>query len=100
MSTGYNLRLHARSDLEVIWAYTLEHWGSDQADCYLQALLSCFDDLMENPRLGKSRDDIKVGYRSFPQGRHVVFYTITPSGIDIIGIVHQSADLEGQLESK
>ncbi|MES9898987.1 MAG: type II toxin-antitoxin system RelE/ParE family toxin [Sedimenticola sp.] len=100
MSTGYRLRLHAHADLEVIWVYTLDHWGSDQADRYLQALFSCFDDLMANPRLGKLRDDVKVGYRSFPQGRHVVFYMIMPPGIDIIGIVHQSADVEGRLKSE
>ncbi|MEJ1360953.1 MAG: type II toxin-antitoxin system RelE/ParE family toxin [Candidatus Sedimenticola sp. (ex Thyasira tokunagai)] len=100
MSTGYSLRLHARADLEVIWAYTLEHWGSDQADRYLEALFSCFDDLVVNPQLGKPRDDVKVGYRSFPQGRHVVFYMITLSGIDIIGIVHQSADVDGHLTSE
>ncbi|MEJ1397449.1 MAG: type II toxin-antitoxin system RelE/ParE family toxin [Candidatus Sedimenticola sp. (ex Thyasira tokunagai)] len=100
MSTGYSLRLQARADLEAIWVYTLEHWGSDQADHYLEALFSCFDDLVVNPQLGKLRDDVKVGYRSFPQGRHVVFYMIMLSGIDIIGIVHQSADVEGYLGSE
>jgi plasmid stabilization system protein ParE len=35
--------------------------------------------------------------RSFPQGRHVVFYKISESSIEIIGIVHQSADVDGLL---
>jgi len=53
--------------------------------------------LAANPRLGRERDDVKAGYRSFPQGRHVVFYVIAPAGIEVIGIVHQSADVVAHL---
>ncbi len=87
----------ARKDLEAIWQYTFEQWGIEQAERYLEAMFTCFEDLAANPRLGRERDDVKPGYRSFPQGRHVIFYTIGEFGIEIIGIVHQSADVEGLL---
>jgi putative addiction module CopG family antidote len=51
-----------------------------------------------NPSPGRERDNVKAGYRSFPQGRHVVFSEIVPAGIEVIGIVHQSADVASCLE--
>jgi toxin ParE1/3/4 len=97
MKGGYRLRALAREDLEAIWRYTFEQWGIVQAERYLEAMFTCFEDLAASPQLGRERDDVKSGYRSFPQGRHVVFYAIDESGIEIIGIVHQSADVEGHL---
>ena len=95
--TSYSLRALARDDLGVIWDYTVEQWGVEQAERYLNILFTCFEDLAANPQLGRQRDDVKPGYRSFPQGRHVVFYVDTPAGIEIIGIVHQSADVDSHL---
>ncbi len=95
MKTACGLRALAREDLQEIWRYTFEQWGIEQAERYLGALFTCFEDLAANPQLGRERDDIKAGYRSFPQGRHVVFYTVGESSIQIIGIVQQSADVDG-----
>lgn len=99
MSGIYALRELARADLEAIWDYTVEHWGVEQAERYLQELFGGFEDLATNPRLGRKRGDVKAGYRSFPQGRHVVFYVIAPGGIEVIGIVHHSADVDAHLET-
>ena len=97
MSAAYALRKLAVDDLEAIWVYTVEQWGVEQAEGYLTSLFSCFEDLAENPQLGRQRDEVKAGYRSFPQGRHVVFYMVVPAGIEVIGIVHQSADIDRHL---
>ena len=95
----YRLRTLARNDLEIIWDYTLEQWGMQQAERYFAALFTCFDDLARNPQMGRQRDDVMPGFRSFPQGRHVVFYEIDQAGIEIIGIVHQSADVDAHFDS-
>lgn len=97
MSAAYALRELAVADLEAIWVYTVEQWGVEQADRYLKSLFTCFEDLAESPQLGRQRDEVKAGYRSFPQGRHVVFYMVVSAGIEVIGIVHQSADVEAHL---
>ena len=97
MNGTYSLREFALADLEAIWVYTVEQWGIEQAERYLPGLFGCFDELAANPRLGRERDDVKAGYRSFPQGRHVVFYLIVPEGVEVIGIVHQSADVDTHL---
>ena len=56
--------------------------------------------LSENPLIGKPRTDIKPGYYSFPEGRHVIFYTLTSYGIDVIGIPHQRMDVAGYLDEE
>jgi len=93
----YILRLRAQNNLESIWRYSFETWGIAQADHYLRALITRFEWIAENPLLGKPRDDIKAGYRCFPEGQHLVFYKITKQEIDIIGIFHQSQDVAIQL---
>ena len=97
MTPSYSLRALAQEDLEEIWLYTYEEWGDDQADKYLDLLFSRFTWLAENPLLGKKRDDIKAGYYCFPEGMHLVFYTLTKNGIDIIDISHQSMDVTNHI---
>jgi toxin ParE1/3/4 len=96
---SYILREAALADLEAIWLYTSNEWSVDQADHYVWALLERCEWLTENPLLGKQRDDIKVGYRYFPEGMHLVFYKQTKSGIDVIGFLHQSMDVILHLET-
>lgn len=98
MTARYSIHELAQTDLEEIWLYTKEEWGIKQADKYLHLLLSRFSWISENPLLGKKRDDIKSGYYCFPEGMHVIFYTVTISGIDIIGILHQSMDVISHFE--
>jgi len=93
MISNYSIRALARSDLEEIWLFTFEEWGLEQADKYLNSLLSRCEWLASNPYAGKDREDIKNGYYCFPEGMHLVFYTMTQGGIDIIGIPHQNMDV-------
>jgi toxin ParE1/3/4 len=90
----YFLREQAKADLALIWRYTAKHWGTHQADKYYQAFIASFEELAQNPELGKIRYEIKPGYRSFPQGSHVIFYTIQNSYVEIIGLPHQREDIE------
>ena len=53
--------------------------------------------LADNPLLGKARDEVKESYRSFHEGSHVIFYRMAGDDIEIIGILHQSMDVEQHL---
>ena len=99
MTPNYSLRVLAKVDLEEIWFYTYEEWGVEQADTYLNLLFTRFAWLAENPLIGKKRDDIKAGYYCFPEGMHLVFYTLNKNGIDIIGIPHRSMGVINHMES-
>lgn len=98
MSIKYRIRSLAESDLESTWFYTVEQWGVEQADTYLKSMIKRFDWLANNSYLGKQRDDIKKGYYCFPEGMHLVFYTIINEQIEIIGIPHQSMDIVGYIK--
>ena len=95
MTSTYSIRALARTDLEEIWLFTFEEWGLEQTDKYLNSLFSRFEWLSRNPYTGKDREDIKNGYYCFPEGMHLVFYTMTEYGIDIIDIPHQNMDVGG-----
>ncbi len=43
MIASYRIRSLAQSDLESIWFFTLEQWGVDQANAYLEAIIGRFD---------------------------------------------------------
>ncbi len=94
---AYRLREQAKADIAAIWQYTAIHWGTKQADKYYRDIISCFEELAENPRLGIPRNEIKPGYRSFPQGSHIIFYVIDDTEIEIISIPHQREDFETRL---
>jgi toxin ParE1/3/4 len=93
MTATYVIRQQVEQDLEEIWLYSMQQWGVKQADSYVGSLLFRFSWLAENPYAGKHREDIKMGYYCFPEGRHLVFYKLTDTGIDIIGIPHQRMDI-------
>jgi len=99
MKPAYSVRQTVETDLERIWFYTFQEWGVEQADTYIRSLIARFAWLAENPNAGKPRDDVKPGYFSFPEGMHIVFYTIGETGIDIIGIPHQSRDMVDYLQN-
>ncbi len=93
MTARYRLTPRAATDVEHIAAYTMEQWGAEKMGDYLRSLSQRFEWLARNPFAGRERNDVHPGYRSFPEGRHVVFYVVSDEGVDIIGVPHQSMDI-------
>lgn len=52
--------------------------------------------LAEHPELGKDRSAVKVDYKSYAIGSHVVFFRKTNTSIRVLRILHQRMDF-GQL---
>ena len=92
------VRQSVYEELEEIWQYSLSNWGIDQADQYIRDLTSRFEWLAENPQAGKQRDDIKPGYYCFPQGSLLVFYRIIDDTLDILGVPHQTMDVDSRIQ--
>jgi toxin ParE1/3/4 len=88
----------AESDLIGIWQYSFEEWGEAQADKYLDELDSGIQSLAGNPELGIKRDYVRNGYRVLYVGSHAVYYTVTPTMIHVIRVLHGSMDPERHLE--
>lgn len=91
---NYKIRQNVYDELEHIWLYSRENWGSEQANQYVRGLMSRFQWLAENPHAGRQRDDIKPGYHCYPQGAHLVFYQLLDDTVYILDIPHQSMDID------
>ncbi len=70
----FKLTRKAKNDLIQIAKYTEEHWGKDQRNIYVKQFDDIFHLLADNLSAGKACDHIKIGYRKFPQGSHIIFY--------------------------
>ena len=90
----YKITPRAKTDLQNIWTYTTKQWNENQADGYIQRLYDRFEWLTCYPNAGIVRDDIKAGYRSVSQDKHIIFYMVDRDAehIAIIGILHKSMD--------
>lgn len=82
----------AESDLIGIWEYSFAQWDATQADKYLDDLDTGISLLADNPELGAKRDYVREGYRALFIGSHAVYYTVTPSTIHIIRVLHSQMD--------
>jgi toxin ParE1/3/4 len=88
------IRKHAlaESDLIGIWQYTFEQWGAAQADQYLDDLNDGITQLADNPEVGATRSFVREGYRVLFVNSHAVYYTVTPSAIHVIRVLHGQMD--------
>lgn len=94
---AFELTREAKEDLRKIARYTEKRWGRDQRYLYAKQFDDVFHFLSETPSVGKKCDYIKVGYRKFPQGRHIIFYReTTKNNITIIRILHKNMDVESK----
>lgn len=90
----FKLTVSAKADLKDIALFTQRKWGKEQRNLYLKQFDESFWMLSENPVLGRRCDEIRDGYRKFPQGSHVIFYQQTDSKeILIIRILHKNMDV-------
>jgi len=80
----------AETDLENIWLYSFEQWNEEQADRYHDQLIEGLENLKANPKIGKSRESIREGYRSIQINHHIIYYRLDDEIIDIIRVLHES----------
>lgn len=95
----FSLTEAAKADLKSIATYTQRRWGREQRRIYAKQFDDAFHMLAESPEAGAACDSIKVGYRKFPNGSHVIFYRyLSETEIEIVRILHKRMDLARQLE--
>lgn len=76
--------------------YTIRTWGRKQFDRYLRQLEERCRQLANDPRRGRSCDEIQPGLRRLRVGKHVVFYPKEPGGILVSRILHERMLPENQ----
>ncbi|WP_292457413.1 type II toxin-antitoxin system RelE/ParE family toxin [Methylibium sp.] len=52
--------------------------------------------LATQPLMGRARDELSPGLRSFPFGRYVIVYEPIDGGIDVVRLLHSARDVDAQ----
>jgi toxin ParE1/3/4 len=98
MTAGsYRLTPAAQRDLASIWDYTEENGGVAQAEAYLGDLREAIERIAKDPLRGRSCEAVRVGYRRYVSGSHLIFYRVQGHGVDVIRILHQRMDIDQRL---
>lgn len=87
----------AISDLRSISRYTLQAWGEEQVVRYLEAIWEALEKVRANPEGFRLRLDLPEGCRSTRSGRHVIFFAITGTNVEVIRILHAAMDFPSHL---
>jgi|SRR6267142_4455128 len=96
MSTVFR-RPQAAEDIEEIWDYIADD-SLPAADRWLEQLDEQFQRLAAHPLMGRAREELAGGMRSFPFGRYVIFYAPVDGGIDVVRVLHSARDIDEQFE--
>jgi len=92
---AHRLSSRARADLDDIWHHIVIEGGSESAaDSVVDLIADRFRLLSDWPRLGRARNDLRRGLRSFLVGDYVIFYRITRAGVVIQRVLHGRRDIE------
>lgn len=57
-----------------------------------------FDLLTQFPEMGKERNELVVGWRSFVVGKYIVLYQATGDILEIVRVRHGSTDIDNLFE--
>lgn len=94
----YKLTNKAVEDLSGIWDYTFDKWSELQANRYYEMLLNSFQDIADNPDLGKNYVGITLDLFGLKANRHIIFYRKSLNRpIEITRILHERMDLKNRI---
>ena len=89
----------AAADILDIWGYIAED-SLAAADRWVDGLDQQFALLAAQPMMGRVREELAPGVRSFPFGRYVVFYVPLSDGIDVARVLHGARDFGALFDSE
>lgn len=93
MTAPVRLTAKAEEDLIALWE-AIAGESPNAADRALDRIDDVFRLLAEHPEAGRRRDDIRPGFRLFPERPWLVFYRIVDSGVEVVRVVDGRRDLE------
>jgi toxin ParE1/3/4 len=92
----------ASSAIEKILTWTRSEWGPQQAISYRRILGQAIADLAMGKGVSQScrsafAEELRADLRFIRAGRHFVVFVQKPNQLEILDILHQSADLTARL---
>jgi len=93
----FRIRPKADKDLENIYEYSYQEFGSARADQYIRELDAVFHTLADEPTLGRDYSHVRPNLMAYKVVSHVVFFKPAVYGATIIRVLHKSMDYERHL---
>lgn len=93
MTPQFRLTEPAIRDIEQIADYIARETGLAQADRFLTRLDAKFSKIALFPNLGRQRNEILPGLRSFPIDQYLILYIPANQDVDILRVVNGYRDL-------
>ena len=84
----------ALEDLDGIWRY-LAQQSSENATHFITRFEEVFSLLDDFPQIGRERNDLRLGIRSYVYQRYVVLYRQVEEDVLIEAIIRGDRDIEG-----
>ena len=81
-------------DIEDIAQYTYIHYGLEQVDKYLDAIMQAMQKITENPGIGHNRGDLPENYKAFRVEKHIIAYKLKDQIVYVSRIFHESMDFQ------
>lgn len=81
------------SDLFEIWSY-IKKDNIAAADRVIALLNQELQILAKSPEMGRIRNALALGLRSFPVEPYVIFYRAIKEGIAVVRVIHGSRDID------
>jgi len=92
---AHRLAPQVEVELDEIWYYIARDSGSMEiADRLIDAITDRFFLLGNHPYVGRLRDDLRSGLRSFPVGQYLMIYRIDGIDVLILHVARGSRDIE------
>jgi toxin ParE1/3/4 len=86
-------RPEAENDIEEIWLYIAQD-NPENADRFLDEIEETSRKLLQFTNMGRNRDELYPGLKSFPVGKYIIFYLPISGGLEIVRILHGMQDID------
>jgi toxin ParE1/3/4 len=97
MANKYDLSGGAVENLKGIWKHIAER-NPTAADKFMREFAKKFQLLADNPKIGRTHDEIVLNLRSFPYKDYIIFYFLTENGVEIYRVFHSARDIGSLFE--
>ncbi|HEV2948179.1 MAG TPA: type II toxin-antitoxin system RelE/ParE family toxin [Gemmataceae bacterium] len=88
----------AESDLDEAWEYLAQR-SIKAADRFLKRILDRSRLHARSPLMGRPRDDLVPGLRSFAVDSYVIFYRLASDTIEILRVLYGARDIEAIMKA-
>lgn len=87
----------AKDDLAEIWDYIAAD-NPEAAMRLMEAFKAKFELLLTHPLIGKPRDELLLGLRSFAVGKYLIFYQSSDDFVEILRVRHGATNIQSLFE--